>query len=163
MPFQEIHPLRRPKDAGTGVRVTLADFGGLVVTVRGDAMQRLIGGGKVKALLDADPAYPRLRLIAADDGPFDLKLPIGLRSKSGEPPTSRVIRIGHRPEFGEERFKALDCIWEAVEGMPAIDIELPREMRVTSSVNKLVTQPSNSSTAGKSTNVTLAGRAREPV
>ena len=136
MPFVEIMPLKSSKQAGTGARVSLNDRGGLVISLSGEALAAL-GGGRVvavNALLDADPAYPRLRLITSDRGAFKAgKAPLGDRV--------RIVRIGHRPEFGETRFKGLDCIWERLEdGRLGIDIDLPRELRcVTTSVKTTTT------------------------
>ena len=109
MPFVELSPLKSGPGLGTGVRVSLNDHGGFSVSVCGDSLLALGGAATetVKVLLDWNPACPMLRLVAAKDGPFRLgKAPLGDRV--------RIVRIGHREEFGDARFKSLDCVLGAV-------------------------------------------------
>lgn len=112
------------------------------------------GGGdeahRYKILVDRDSAFPRLRVVLAPEGGFkQSKPPLGDRWK--------MIRIGRDTGLPESKLPATECEWEKVEGQPAIEIELPRELRLTRQ-HQPVGQPSTS-TGPRPAPVTLPGAA----
>lgn len=129
MPFEELTaPVQAARGIGTGARVSISIRRGVIVSVAGDAMAALGGcpeGDRYIVLIDRDPALPRLRIVRAADGGF----------KASRPPLGdrwRMIRLGRDTGLPQLVLKGLDCAWERVEGKPAIDIDLPRELRGTS-------------------------------
>lgn len=99
-------------------------------------------------LLDRDPAMPRLRIVRDPAGPFTLgKPPLGDRW--------RFVTVGKECGLPASPLPSLDCTWELVDGKPAIDIDLPREMRLTS-LHQPAGQPSTS-TGPRPAAVTLPG------
>jgi hypothetical protein len=168
MPFVELKPGPGARTSGTGVRLSKSDKFGLTVSFSGRALDA-VGDSGLKVLADLDPAFPRLRILRSPEGPFQMVHSPG-RSKAGADAVPTMLRIPPRDDFGASEFRALDCVWEPVlsdvsipgepPGVLGIDIELPREMRLTQSVQP-VGQPSTS--MGPRPNpVTVAGtRVRE--
>lgn len=153
MPFVEIQPVGPVRGIGTGVRLTMTEERGLRFSLAGDALAALGGRkpSKVRVLIDRDPGLPRLRLVRDDNGPFALQMP-----PRGD--TWMLLNIGKGTGLPDAALIQLHCTWERVDGQFAIDIDLPREMRVTSErVGTLA--PSTSTAKPKPRPVTLAGRA----
>lgn len=161
MPFVEIMPPKRAGSGiGTGVRMSVSGLHGVRVSIAGAALVAIGDAdpdARFRVLIDRDPACPRLRIEADPAGGF----------RQARPPTGdrwRFILLGRAIEgLRLEPQKNLDCLWERVEGRPAIDIDLPREIvvRVVSS-HQPAGQPSTS-TGPRPKAVTLPGRVREDV
>ena len=155
MPFIEISPpLKQPKGLGTGVRLGVSERMGLRISLAGEALTAIAGRDSAvwdqhtfKVLLDADPALPRLRIMRAGDGRFALsKPPLG--------DTWRFITVGRVASFPV--IERCGCSWESVDhSIFAIDIDLPRELRATST-HQPVGRPSTS-TGPRPSPVTLPG------
>ena len=112
----------------------------LFLAAPGQAPTRAVGGvaatARFRVLVDHDPALPRVRIVLDPDGGFTM----------GKPPLGdawRFVTIGKQSGLPLTPLKSLECTWERVEGMAAIDIDLPREMRRTAQ-HQPVGQPSTS-------------------
>lgn len=156
MAFTEIKPQKAQGAVGTGVRMTLSHARGLSITVAADALAAL--GGAVdevrfRVLVDMSIGVRQIRIVADRDGPYTWRQP----RAAGSP--YRTIRVGRNALFGADEFKALDCTWEAADiDAPAIDVDLPREMRAaaaTETQTRMVAPPSTSSSGVRTTSVTL--------
>jgi hypothetical protein len=126
MPFVEIEPTQKQSDR-TGARVTKSERNGLTITLSGDALAAIVGGGdveRVTVLLDWDTTAPRIRITANPEGKFKLRTPTGRASTS----LQRTVRAGHRPEWAKaDDIHGADCVWESPEP-GTVDVDLPREL-----------------------------------
>lgn len=153
MGFVEIMPpVSHKASSGTGVKLSITERCGWRLSFT-DAAIEALGGvndkARLKVLVDADPAFPRVRIEIADEGPF----------RFGKPPISdrcRFVTLGRINAFPMPANLplVLPCTWEMVEGKPAIDVDLPRELRAT----QQATHPLKKTGGGKAISVTLAGR-----
>jgi len=161
MPFVDLHPVRAK--SGTGISISRSDRNGVIVAISGTAREalRLTAGDRVRIQHDADPALPRLRIMRDDGGQFVANLSPGGKKRGDSPDATLIVRVGRIPALAGEAVKGLDCTWETAASPAAIEIDLPREMRCTTSVQV-------GAGNGRSTTVTLPGRtpvdrAKQPV
>lgn len=141
MPFVEIVPVR--KTAGTGVRMSNTERGGLTISLSGEALAALgmpQAGVAARVLFDADPVAPRVRILMAPDGAAVLRGSPG----RGKVRNTLMCRLGRQTHVAPQLSEPLACTWEPVSGdgsAPAIDIDVPREMRPIATA---VSRPTNS-------------------
>lgn len=155
MPFVEIIPTKGAVTTGTGVRMTHSLRNGLSITIAGKALAALGVDGqdaKFRILLDASIGVRQIRIVHAADGRYTWR-----QTRVADNPF-RTIRVGRDDRFGVSEFQRLDCMWEACDDLPGIDIDLPREMfdaRAVEQVTKAATVPSSSNGSGRLTTVSL--------
>lgn len=124
MPFVELTPPVKAKSA-TGVRVSMSERWGLVVSVSGPPRELFTTDDALKVLLDPDQAAPRLRIEVHDEGRFRFVNAPGPRG----PSNTLMLRVGRPAQLPDVQFRGFDCTWEPVGGARGIDIDLPRELR----------------------------------
>jgi hypothetical protein len=149
MSFVELAPTRRR--TGTGVRLSLTERSGVILSLTGAAVEAIGGGqeGAVKVYLDQDPALPRMRVERHKDGPFHV-------TPAPRGSETRLVRVGHVKAITAPPVSGLDCTWEGVEGRAAIDIDLPRAFFADRTVTtEARLQPHSSAARGRTTQVTL--------
>lgn len=118
-----VRPRRRHADV---VTVSNAVRQGVTLSLRPAALEALGTriGGKVRVAVDADPAAPRLRLVADSDGPFTLSRP---PNGTGD---IAMLRLGHQPDIADtgRRVPVAPVTWEAMGG-GVIVLDLPTGLR----------------------------------
>jgi len=151
MPFVDLHPARGK--CGTGITISRSDRNGVIVSISGAAREalRLTAGDHVRIQHDADPALPRLRIMRDDGGQFVANLSPGGKKRGDSADATLLVRVGRTPALAGDPASGLDCTWEAASIPAAIEIDLPREMRSTTSVQV-------SAGNGRTASVTLPGR-----
>ncbi len=133
MPFVDLQPVRAARS--TGITISRSDRHGVIVSVSGAARAALAlkPGDRVRIQHDADPAMPRLRIMADEDGKFTATLSPGSAKNGDRPESALMIRMGRLVALVGEPAKGLDCHWETASVPGSIDIDLPREFRATTS------------------------------
>lgn len=125
MGFIELQP--RGKAAGTGVRLTLSERFGLLVSVKGRPVLALGGPAACEGpcSVAVDPVGLLLRVRPHAEGRFRFSKPP--RFLVEDP--AFMLRIGQVHELPDVEIRGADCTWEPLEEGPGIDIDLPRELR----------------------------------
>jgi hypothetical protein len=157
MPFVELQPLSKlAKGIGTGARISVAEKLGLRVMIADAALEALknkgVSGGGLKVLIDRDPAFPRLRIVWAKDGQFEIK-------KTALSKVWHYITIGRQVGVPAIKLKAIEVQWEKTDNGIGIDIDLPPAHFGSRTQVQPVGRPSTS-TGPRPAPVTVPGRAR---
>lgn len=142
MPFVELQPPVKAKST-TGVRVSMTERWGLVVSLSGEPRERFELDDPLRVLLDSDKVAPRLRIERQPDARFRFIRAPGPQKDKGV----LILRVGQLPQFAGITFRGYDCTWEwaGEESAPSIDIDLPRELRRVDRLGDKVSLPKVSS------------------